>query len=105
MTDMTDEKIIADYDPANLVPQWTDPSSGQGGVYGKTDMGIFRVMMLISGLHMEITTGMQLTRGPKCSTLVRREYGFKGKPPKLLMQLVDHHIERAEIRSKGDEPV
>lgn len=78
-------------------PVFTNPESGKGAVVGKPDVSMFRVMMILSGLAMEIQCGMKLTRGPKCSTIVRREYGFKGRPPKLLQQLVQYHIDRGEI--------
>lgn len=81
-------------------PVYTNPESGNGGVFGKQDVNMLRVMMLMSGLDMEISTGMKLTRGPKCSTLVRREYGFKGRPPALLEQLVQHHVDAGNLVKK-----
>jgi hypothetical protein len=85
------------FNAGDYSPVYSNPESGNGGVYGKPDMGLFRVMMILSGLSMEIRTGMKLTRGPKCSTIVRREYGFKGRPPKLLQQVVQYHLDRGEI--------
>jgi len=48
----------------------------------------FRICMLRSGLRFEIKTGMRMSnKTPKCSTIVRREFGFKGTPARLLEQL------------------
>ena len=49
----------------------------------------FRIMTILNGLRLEIRCpGMRLTaKAPKCSTIVRREWGFKGRPEKLLEQL------------------
>lgn len=50
---------------------------------------VFRVCVIRSGLRLEIKCpGMRVTnRAPKCSTIVRREFGFKGTPARLLEQL------------------
>ena len=49
--------------------------------------GCIRLRMIRSGLRFEIATGMRLTaKTPKCSTILRREFGLKGKPVKLLAQ-------------------
>jgi len=50
--------------------------------------GPTRLLFIRSGLCMEIRSpGMRLTaKAPKCSTILRREFGLKGKPVKLLAQ-------------------
>ena len=49
----------------------------------------FRLCVIRSGLRFEIKCpGMRVSRNsPKCSTIVRREFGFKGNPARLLEQL------------------
>jgi hypothetical protein len=59
-------------------------------------MGGIRLRMILSGLKFEIKyPGMRLTaKAPKCSTILRKEFGLSGKPDKLLAQfealLVSH---------------
>lgn len=50
--------------------------------------GPVRLLMIRSGLQMEIRRpGMRLTaKAPKCSTILRKEFGLSGKPVKLLAQ-------------------
>ncbi len=50
--------------------------------------GRIRLGMILSGLRLEIKfPGMRLTRkAPKCSTILRKEFGLKGTPEKLLAQ-------------------
>lgn len=46
-----------------------------------------RLCMIRRGLDFEIRTGMRMTnKAPKCSTILRKEFGLKGKPAKLLAQ-------------------
>lgn len=46
-----------------------------------------RLGMIRRGLAFEIDTGMRLTnKAPKCSTILRKEFGLSGRPPKLLEQ-------------------
>lgn len=56
---------------------------------GKQAVDGFRLMLLLNGLRMEVKIpGYRASAHvPKCSTLVRKEFGFKGRPPKLLAQL------------------
>ena len=53
-------------------------------------MGVVRLRVIRNGLAFEIANpGMRLTnKAPKCSTILRREFGLKGKPAKLLAQFV-----------------
>lgn len=48
------------------------------------ETGPFRLYYILRGLKFEIETGMRLTRkAPKCSTILRKEFGLKGKPETL----------------------
>ena len=49
--------------------------------------GPVRLLTVRMGARYEIKSpGMRLTRGPKCSTMLRKEFGLKGNPLKLLAQ-------------------
>lgn len=85
---------------------WTlskvDPSSGSGGVGGE-DVGRFREVMILTYHLTEMRTGMKMTRhAPKCSTLIRREYGFKGNNEKLAEQLFAHLVEQGVLVRKSE---
>jgi hypothetical protein len=60
--------------------------------------GHVRLFMILSGLKLEIKIpGMRLTRkAPKCSTILRKEFGLSGKPQALYDQflalLVKHEV-------------
>lgn len=60
--------------------------------------GPVRLFMILSGLKLEIKIpGMRMTRkAPKCSTILRREFGLSGKPESLYQQflalLVKHNV-------------
>jgi hypothetical protein len=60
--------------------------------------GHFRLFTILSGLELEIKIpGMRMTRkAPKCSTILRKEFGLSGKPQKLYDQfltlLVQHGV-------------
>lgn len=49
-----------------------------------------REFMIAQGLRMEVKfPGMRMTaKAPKCSTILRKEYGMKGKPERLLEQFL-----------------
>ena len=65
----------------------------------------FRVCVIRSGLRLEIKCpGMRISnRSPKMSTIVRREFGFKGKPARLLEQLEAWMDERGFPDAKKDK--
>jgi len=66
-------------------------------VVGSTSEAI-REMLLLRGVVLEATTGMRLTaKAPKCSTIIRKEYGFRGKPERLAEQLRDDLLTRGII--------
>lgn len=52
--------------------------------------GSTRLFMILSGLKLEIKIpGMRMTRkAPKCSTILRQEFGLSGKPQKLYDQFL-----------------
>lgn len=67
--------------------------------YHKTfPTGHVRLFTILSGLKLEIKfPGMRLTRkAPKCSTILRKEFGLSGKPQELYNQflalLVEHGV-------------
>ena len=52
------------------------------------DVERFRHIMLLRGVLLEDRTGLRLTsKAPLCSTIIRREFGFKGRPIQLAEQL------------------
>jgi hypothetical protein len=60
-------------------------------------------------MKFEIETGMKLTRGPKCSSRVKKEFGLKGNAEKVYYQflalLVKHKIvEFIDDEPKADDP-
>ena len=54
---------------------------------------MLQLHMLLNGLNFEIATGMKMSRGPKCSTMMRKRIGLKGNPEKLLQQGCDLFVE------------
>ena len=52
-----------------------------------------QLFMMLNGLNFEIATGMKMSRGPKCSTMLRKRIGLKGNPEKLLKQGCDLYVE------------
>lgn len=44
---------------------------------------LFRLKMLINGAEME-ASGMRLTRGPSCLSILKRELGLKGSRAKVV---------------------
>lgn len=53
---------------------------------GQQATTLYRMAVILHGMKFELKTGMKLTRGPSCFTLVRREFGLKGGKEKLLEQ-------------------
>ena len=69
-----------------------------GAVVGE-DTRTYREMMLLRGLRAEMN-GLKLTRGPKCSTIVRTEYGFRGTHEELMDQLIQDMTRRGVLRKR-----
>lgn len=65
--------------------------------------GVFRLLTIRQGLCLEIRCpGARLTaKAPKCSTILRREYGLKGKPVKLLAQF-ETILQMVGVIKQGD---
>jgi hypothetical protein len=63
----------------------------------------FRMAALLTGLRFEIKTGMRIHRGPKCSTIIRRDYGLKGSPAKLLEQFEELVADASSKIERKDE--
>ena len=55
---------------------------------GPSAVDVFRMEMILRGLKFELKfPGARMTaKAPKCSTIVRREYGLKGNHAKLIDQ-------------------
>ena len=74
-----------------------DPQSSGPSLVGE-DVLRFREICLLEGVLFEIRSGMRLTRSaPKCSTIIRKEYGFKGWPLKLAQQLFEDMKKRGVL--------
>ena len=65
--------------------------------------GPIRLLTIRQGLCLEIRCpGMRLTgKAPKCSTILRREFGLKGKPVKLLAQF-ETILQMVNVIEQGD---
>lgn len=65
--------------------------------------GPYRLLTIRQGLCLEIRCpGMRLTgKAPKCSTILRREFGLKGKPVKLLAQF-ETILQMVGVVKQGD---
>jgi hypothetical protein len=65
--------------------------------------GPIRLLTIRSGLCLEIRCpGARLTgKAPKCSTILRREFGLKGRPVKLLAQF-ETLLQMVGVIEQGD---
>lgn len=52
------------------------------------DIHIFRYLTLRKGLQLELT-GMKLSRGKSCYTIIKREFGLKGNKQNVLNQFTE----------------
>lgn len=59
----------------------------------------FRDITILRGIIFEVKCpGARLThKAPKCSTIIRREIGLKGKPESLALQLFDLMLDQGMI--------
>lgn len=74
--------------------------------YHKTfETGPVRLFTILSGLKLEINIpGMRLTaKAPKCSTILRQEFGLSGKPRKLYAQFLDLLVKHGISLPEGYE--
>ncbi len=65
--------------------------------------GPLRLTMLLRGMKFEIETGMKLTRGPKCSSRVKKEFALKGNAVSVYYQFLDLLV-KAGLVEIADEP-
>ena len=63
-------------------------------------MGAMRLITIRLGLRYEIRQpGMRLTRGPKCSSRLRKEFGLSGNSLKLLAKFEDILVQVEVIKA------
>lgn len=55
---------------------------------GKDQANLFRMKTLLIGLRTEATTGMKLTRGRSCYSIIKQQYGLKGNKTSVYNQFV-----------------
>jgi hypothetical protein len=65
--------------------------------------GPLRLTMLLSGMKFEIETGLKMTRGPKCSSRVKKEFALKGNAVSVYYQFLDLLVRHGIVLVK-DEP-
>jgi len=65
--------------------------------------GMLRLGMLLKGMKFEIETGMKLTRGPKCSSRVKKEFGLKGNAENVYYQFLQLLIDNGCVEIQ-EEP-
>jgi len=51
----------------------------------------FRMKTLLRGMKLE-RSGMKLTRGPSCLSIVKREFGLKGNREKVIAQFKEKFV-------------
>ncbi len=75
------------------------PNGQLTAIVGKFNTNIFRNNLILKGLRFEVKCpGIRLTnKAPKCSTIVKREYGLKGNPAKLLAQFEAMAVAHPEL--------
>lgn len=57
-------------------------------IQGKEQINLFRMKTLLIGLRTEANTGMKLTRGRSCYSIIKSEYGLKGSKASVYNQFV-----------------
>lgn len=65
--------------------------------------GPLRLSMLLRGMKFEIETGMKLTRGPKCSHRVKKEFALKGNAESVYYQFLQLLIDAGMVEIKPDD--
>lgn len=80
-------------------------SNGSGTTIVGDGIALYRFLALRSGLSLEVKCpGMRVTRGPKCSTRAKAEFGFKGGPAKVLAQLDALYAAAQMLAEANDAP-
>lgn len=57
-------------------------------IAGIHQTNLFRMKTLLIGLRTEATTGMKLTRGRSCYSIIKQQYGLKGNKVSVFNQFV-----------------
>lgn len=71
---------------------------------GPKAVNIYRMMTLAHGLRGEIQ-GMRLTRGRTCYSIIKEEFGLRGRKQRVLDQFLPLLAEaKAAIEVRRDEP-
>lgn len=72
-------------------------------ITGIHQTNLFRMKTLLIGLRTEATTGMKLTRGRSCYSIIKSEYGLKGNKVSVYNQFAQ--IYNSEVaRVFPDQP-
>jgi hypothetical protein len=70
---------------------------------GKDQTNLFRMKTLLAGLRLEATTGMKLTRGRSCYSIIKSQYGLKGNKANVYNQFVQiYNTELSRVFPQGE---
>ena len=70
---------------------------------GKDQTNLFRMKTLLAGLRLEATTGMKLTRGRSCYSIIKSQYGLKGNKASVYNQFVQiYNAEQSRVFPQGE---
>ena len=70
---------------------------------GKDQTNLFRMKMLLVGLRTEATTGMKLTRGRSCYSIIKSQYGLKGNKASVYNQFIQiYNAEQSRVFPQGE---
>ncbi len=70
---------------------------------GKDQTNLFRMKMLLVGLRSEATTGMKLTRGRSCYSIIKSQYGLKGNKVNVYNQFIQiYNAEQSRVFPQGE---
>jgi len=70
---------------------------------GKDQTNLFRMKTLLIGLRTEATTGMKLTRGRSCYSIIKSQYGLKGNKANVYNQFVQiYNAELSRVFPQGE---
>jgi hypothetical protein len=70
---------------------------------GKEQTNLFRMKTLLIGLRTEATTGMKLTRGRSCYSIIKSQYGLKGNKANVYNQFVQiYNAELSRVFPQGE---
>lgn len=72
---------------------------------GIDQTNLFRMKTLLIGLKMEATTGMKLTRGRSCYSIIKSEYKIKGNKVSVynqFAQIYNNEVARVFPKQQGE---